>query len=61
MDIQYLKTYCSEKIKQYPQYKPDILDFYQLCRDEIEEGGSETHEVELCIKDIEALIKGETE
>lgn len=61
MDINYLKTYCSEKIKQYPQYKPDILDFYQLCRDEIEQGGSEAHEIDLCINDIEALINGETE
>lgn len=59
MDIQYLKTYCSDKIKQYPQYKEDILDFYQLCIDEIEEGGSEAHEIDLCINDIENLIKGE--
>ena len=59
MDIQYLKTYCSDKIKEYPQYKEDILDFYQLCKDEIEEGGSEAHEIDLCINDIENLIKGE--
>ncbi len=59
MDMQHLKTYCSDKIKEYPQYKEDILDFYQLCRDEIEEGGSEAHEIDLCINDIENLIKGE--
>ena len=59
MNIQYLKTYCIGKIKEHPKHKPDILDLYQLCRDEIEEGGSEAHEVQLCINDIENLIKGE--
>ena len=51
-----LQEFVRTKIKEHPQYKQDILDLYQLCLDEIEEGGSETHEIELCMSAINDLI-----
>lgn len=51
-----LKVYCNQVIKKYPSLKNDILSLYNLCLDEIAEGGSETHEVDLCECDILSLI-----
>lgn len=61
MDIQYLRTYCKEKIRQNPGLQDEIVEFYNLAMSEIEEGGSESHEVNLAIGSIEDLIKGEEE
>jgi hypothetical protein len=57
MDINYLRQYCADKIKLYPNLKEEILDFYYLAKDEIEEGGSERHEIELAINSIEELTQ----
>ena len=43
-------------IAKYPQLKDQVNDFYQLCKDEIEEGGSEMHEIELCRGSVQELI-----
>ncbi|HUT86353.1 MAG TPA: hypothetical protein VMW66_05935 [Elusimicrobiales bacterium] len=43
-------------IAKYPQIKSEVQDFYQLCRDEIEEGGSEMHEIELCRGSVQELV-----
>lgn len=45
-----------EIIAKYPQLKPQIQDLYQLCQDEIEEGGSEEHEIELCRGSVQELV-----
>jgi hypothetical protein len=42
--------------KEYPTYRQDIFSFISLCQDEIEEGGSETHEVQLAYNDICDLV-----
>ena len=34
--------------KNYPSHREEIWDFISLCEDEIEEGGSETQEIENC-------------
>lgn len=44
-------------IKQrFPQYRDAIWDLISLCQDEIEEGSSESHEVQLCYNDICDLV-----
>lgn len=57
MNLNYLKNFVKEKISEYPSLEDDIRGFYHLCLQEIEDGGSETHEVDLCISDIEDLIE----
>jgi hypothetical protein len=57
MDINYLRQYCADQIKLYPNLKEEILDFFYLAIDEIEEGGSERHEIELAINSIEELTQ----
>ena len=55
--LQQLKLFVIETIGKHPQHKREIIDLYQLCLDEIEEGGSPQHECDLCRNDIEELIK----
>lgn len=55
--VQELKKFAIEMINKHPQHKREIIDLYQLCLDEIEEGGSPQHECDLCRNDIEELIK----
>jgi hypothetical protein len=55
MNLQYLKSFVKAEIEKKPENKSEILELYQLCLDEIEEGESETHEIELCINSIEEL------
>ena len=47
-----LIKYATEMALQYPHKLGTINDLIQLCKDEIDEGGSEAHEIELCIEDI---------
>ena len=53
---QELRRFVIETMKTYPQHKREIMDLYQLCLDEIEEGGSPQHEMDLCRNEIESLI-----
>jgi len=57
MNKQYLKQFCLGKIEEYPNLKSEITDFYFLAMDEIYDGGSENHEVELAINSINQLIQ----
>lgn len=45
-----------ETIRKHPSLFEQITDLYFLCEDEIEQGGSEQHEIELCIGSIDELI-----
>lgn len=54
-----LKSFVIETIQKYPHLKDEVVDLYELCLSEIEEGGSTTHEIELCLSDIQDLIDGE--
>jgi hypothetical protein len=47
-------------IENHPSIKEQVIDLFALCVSEIEEGGSESHEVELCLSDIDELIEGES-
>ena len=51
-----LKEYAIKMTRMHPIYKDEILDFYQLACDEVEEGASESNEVSLAIADIEELV-----
>lgn len=43
-------------IAKHPQLKEQVNDLFQLCKDEIEEGGSEMHEIELCRGSVQELV-----
>jgi hypothetical protein len=51
--------FAKEFIKEYPNLKAEVIDLLELCQSEIEEGGSPTHEVELCINSIKQLLEEE--
>lgn len=54
-----LLEYTEEVIKRFPSLKSEINGLLDLCVMEIEEGGSEQHEIELCWSDIDQLVKEE--
>jgi len=49
--------FAQEAITNNPEYKSRINELFQLCLDEIDEGGSEEHEIQLCYSSIYELIK----
>ena len=51
------KKWVQEKINLHPNLKQEILDFFWLCIDEIHDGGSERHEIDLAIGSINELIE----
>jgi len=57
MTLQELRNYAKETIEKYPQHKKDIVGLYNLCVNEIDEGGSREHEIELCLNEINNTIK----
>ena len=56
MTLQEFKNQIKKEIEENPNLKEEILDLYQLAIDEIDEGGSATHEIELCQESIKQLI-----
>lgn len=56
MELQQFRDYIKEQTVKYPLLKEEILDFYELAINEIEEGGSPIHEIELCLESIKQLI-----
>ncbi len=52
-----IKKYATDMILKYPTLKDMIIDLYQLCMTEIEEGGSEHHEFDLFQRDVDELIE----
>ena len=52
-----LRVYAQEQIEKFPNLKKDIVGLFNLCVNEIDEGGSVEHEVQLCHSEIEQLIK----
>jgi hypothetical protein len=51
--------FAKEFIKEHPNLKVEVMDLLELCQSEIEEGGSPTHEVDLCINSIKQLLEKE--
>jgi len=56
MTLQELKIKSIELAKQHPHYEDQIRDLFFLAQDEIDDGGSESHECELAISDMESLV-----
>ena len=42
--------------KRFPEHRDEIWDLISLCIDEVQDGGSETHEVQLAYNDICVLV-----
>lgn len=57
MNKGYFAQYCREKIADHPELETQIKDYYFLALNEIEDGGSESQEIELAMNDIEDLIR----
>jgi hypothetical protein len=56
MDKAYARQFGREFLAKHPQFKDEVNDLYRLMLDEIEEGGSENHEVGLFIGSCEDLL-----
>jgi hypothetical protein len=56
MDLQDLINFAKPNMNMYPQLASSIEDTIELARDEIQDGGSENHEVELAINSINEMI-----
>lgn len=54
-----LRDYAKEFIAKHPHLKEEVDDLIQLCFDEIEEGGSIEHEIDLAIDSIDQLLEEE--
>jgi len=57
MDKRTVTMFADNMIKQYPELFNDIIDFIYLAIDEIDEGGSPSHEWQLAYRSIEELIE----
>ena len=55
MNMKNLISFASEFVKENPNLKSEVIDLIELCESEIEEGGSESHEVSLAIESIKQL------
>ena len=53
-----IKQYATDMILKYPTLKDMIIDLYELCMCEIEEGGSVENEFSLFQRDVDELIEG---
>jgi outer membrane protein assembly factor BamD (BamD/ComL family) len=48
--------YGNEFMKKHPQHKEEVKDYFQLMKDEIEEGSSTEHEIDLFIGACDDLL-----
>lgn len=54
--LDYLLVIAKKTIEFNESLEEDVYDLVSLCIDEIEEGGSIEHEIQLCIGNIEELL-----
>ena len=57
--IRELRQHVRDMIIKYPELRDEMLELLELCIDEIEEGGSPYNEINLCMSDIDQLIKNQ--
>lgn len=55
MKMQNLIEFAMEFVRENPNLKNDVVELIELCKSEIEEGGSESHEVSLAMESIKQL------
>ena len=53
--------YADKMIKEYPVLKSSIIDYVNLAINEIEDGGSPSHEWELAYDSIKELVSEHVE
>ena len=51
-----LKLFVEEFIYKYPEHRGEVLDLFDICKDEIEQGASMQEEIEICMWNIEEII-----
>ena len=59
MSINRAVEFGNEFIKSHPQHKSEVLDYFQLMKDEIEDGGSTENEISLFIGSCNDLLTEE--
>lgn len=59
MTLKDLKTFAEAQSNKYPNHDDTIRDLFFLAISEVEDGQSETHEVELAIESIKQLVESE--
>ena len=57
MELQQLRDYARTCINDRPELRDEIVGLWELCLNEIQEGGSRQHEINLCHRDIEELME----
>ena len=48
-------TFCKESCEQHPHLRETIMDYFDLAMDEMEQGGSQQHEIDLAVNDIQGI------
>ena len=56
MNIKQLKEHSQGIIQNHPILKDEVVELFELAMTEIEEGGSESHECQLAINDMDELV-----
>jgi len=56
MNIKQLKEHAQWIIQNHPILKDEVVELFELAMSEIEEGGSESHECQLAINDMDELV-----
>jgi len=59
MTFSELIEHAKQSVQTHPDLKDQIVDIISLASLEIEQGGSEAHEVELAWDEIQSLIDGD--
>ena len=59
MSLKRAVDFGNEFMKKHPQFREEVKDLFQLMKDEIEEGGSTEHEINLFIGSCEDLLNDE--
>ena len=59
MSIKRATDFANKFMKEHPEHKKEVRDLFQLMKDEISEGGSEEHEMDLFISSCEQLLNPE--
>ena len=57
MTLASFKKRCAKMLTEYPENTAEINDIYQLVQEDIRDGDSEEHAVELALSDLNDLIQ----
>jgi len=60
MNLNYFTEWTKEQIKNNPNKRKEIIDIFEYVKAEIDDGGSECHELEMAVSNINEIVKGNT-